>query len=164
MKKIAILVLYVFQTFIISNVNGQNRENYIVFHKPYKVNLETNHYTTDKIRFDYNTQYLNLKTANVENDLMIAMKHNDYRFIAISGNSYLWPGLMGYIKYRGGKAFGVLKQYEKYIAKDNYKVIMGTSDELDESQLDLQGEAFKYAEKYNKLLLEKQGYIAAKHH
>lgn len=133
---------------------AQTKPDYIVFYKPYTAERETNVYTTGPIKFDYNTQYTNVKKANISEDLGLAIKHNDYRFIGISGNSYLLPGLEGYIKNeKGVKGWGHLKKYEKYINKYKFKIIEGTSDAINSNAPPLQSAAYDYAIQYNKLLL-----------
>ncbi len=137
---------------------GQTNPNYIFFYKPYTDSSETNLYRDTILAFDYNIQYENIKNANIENDVNSALSQKDFRIIAISGNSYLYPGLEGgYTKYKNGtKAFiGLADRYERHIKKFGFKVIEGTSDAIGLNKPPLQGAAYDYAKKYNLTLLEK---------
>jgi hypothetical protein len=152
MKKYLIPILSIFT--IATAATPQSKTGYIVFYKPYTSQIETNLYTSGPIKFDYNTQFKNVKNANITKDLDLAIKHKDYRFIGFSGNSYVLPGLQGYLKDKNGVlGFGYLKKYEKYIDKYKFKAIMGTSDVINSNSPDLQGVASDYAKEYNKLLL-----------
>ena len=152
MKKYLISILSIL--IVVTEAAPQSKTGYIVFYKPYTDQMETNVYTSGPIKFDYNTQIKNVKNANITEDLDLAIKHKDYRFIGISGNTYVLPGLEGYTKDKNGVlGFGYLKKYEKYIDKYKFKAIMGTSDVINSNGPDLQSVAADYAEKYNKLLL-----------
>ncbi len=120
---------------------GQSKSNYIFFYKPYTDSLETNLYKDTILEFDYNIQYENIKNANVENDVKTALSKKDFRIIAISGNSYLYPGLED--------------RYGMLIKKFGFKVIQGTSDAIGLNDAPLQGVAYDYAKKYNLTLLER---------
>jgi hypothetical protein len=137
---------------------GQTKSNYILFHKAYSDSSETNLYKDTIIRFDYNIQYANLKNSNVANDVERAIKNRDLRVVAISGNSYLYPGFEGgYKKLKDGtKAFvGLDKKYEEHLKKYGFKVIQGTSDVVDSDKPPLQTVAYNYAKEYNRLLFLK---------
>lgn len=166
MKKICYFIIWIgLITGLSPKVSkAQTYSKCIFFYKPYTDSSENNLYIKTNQKFNYNIQYSNLKKANINVDLTIALKHQDYRFIAISGVSYLWPGLMGYIKYNGNKGYGVLNQYKHLLNKYNFKVIYGTSDVIDSSKPDLQGVAFDYALKYNKMLLLKLEHSPSKSH
>jgi hypothetical protein len=137
-KKILLIVLQAIVPLI--NLSAQNKIDYIVFEKPYTDSLETNLYKAGPIKFDFKTQYYNVKKANITEDLNRAISHNDFRFISISGVGYLFPGLEN-------------KKYNKYLKKYKFKVVLGTSDAHNMSEPPLQGVAYDYGEKYNKLLL-----------
>ena len=137
---------------------GQTSPKVIFFYKPYTDSSETNLYRDTLVKFDFKTQYENIKNANIEKEVEIALVHNDYRIIGISGNSYLYPGLEGGYKTNkdGTKTFiGIDPKYESYIKKYGFKVINGTSDSINSDNPPLQGVAYEYAKKYNQLLLEK---------
>jgi hypothetical protein len=140
MKKLLLTALHI--VVITLGVMAQNKLDYIVFEKPYTGSLETNLYKAGPIKFDFRTQYNNLKKSDINEDLNRAIKNRDFRFIAISGFSYLLPGFKG-------------KQHDKALKSHNFKVIMGTSDAIDTSEPPLQSVAHDYAENYNKLLLSK---------
>ena len=137
---------------------GQTNSKVIFFYKPYTDSSETNLYRDTLVKFDFKTQYENIKNADIEKEVEIAIGHNDYRIVGISGNSYLYPGLEGGYKTKkdGTKAFiGLDPKYESYIKKYGFKVIKGTSDSSNPDNPPLQGVAYEYAKKYNLLLLEK---------
>jgi hypothetical protein len=137
----------------------------IFFYKPYTNKYETNLYKKTQLKFDYKTQYNNLKRADVNYEIKNAIKHNDYRFIAISGVSYLYPGLEGGYEQnkKGEKEFIFLaKKYEPYITRYKVKVIEGTSDAINKNLLPLQSLAYDYAQAYNKLLLLKNAELGKK--
>ncbi|HVV55737.1 MAG TPA: hypothetical protein VHC47_10450 [Mucilaginibacter sp.] len=119
---------------------AQKKSDYIIFYKPYTAQQETNLYITGPFKFDFNAQYRSLKKANVQEDVNRAVKRKDYRIIALSGNSYVFPGIKE-------------KNWIRYIKKRNFKIIDGTSDAIDLSKPPLQNAAHDYAAKYNKLLL-----------
>ena len=79
--------LYFVQSF------GQASPRFILYYKPYTDSSETNLYRDTVIKFDLNTQYENIKNADIEKDVEIAILNKDYRIVGISGNSYLFPGL-----------------------------------------------------------------------
>jgi len=140
-------------------------KNYIFFYKPYTGEDETNLYQKTQLKFDYKTQYNNLKRADVNSEINNAINHHDYRFISISGNSYLYPGLEGgYAKNKKGeKEFIFLaKKYEPYITRYKTKVIEGTSDAANANLPPLQSLAYDYAQAYNKLLLLKIAELGTK--
>lgn len=122
-------------------VNAQKKWDYIVFFKPYTTERETNLYTSGPIKFDFNTQYTNIKDTNLNADFDRAVRHKDYRAIAISGVEYLLPGITG-------------ANRDKYFKKEYFKVIEGTSDAINSSAPPLQSVAYDYAIHYNKLLLK----------
>lgn len=156
-KRKNLILLFTLHLTIISNIAfAQEASHIIFFYRPYTDSSETNLYEKITSKFDYNTQYYNIKGSNIINDLDIALKHNDYRFISIQGFTYVFPGLMGYIKdKKGNETFGYLKNNAKYLKKYKFKVIQGTSDAIDSSKPPLQNVAGDYAEKYNKALLVK---------
>ena len=136
----------------------QTSPRYIVFYKPYTDSEETNLYKDTLVKFDYNTQYKNVKNANVNADVENAMEHNDLRIVSISGYTYLYPGLEGGYRRNkdGSKTFIFLSdKYSEYLATHSFKVIMGTSDAMMEGNPPLQSVAYDYAKKYNTLLLLK---------
>ncbi|MBK7855755.1 MAG: hypothetical protein IPJ79_13455 [Bacteroidetes bacterium] len=137
---------------------GQASPKLIFFYKPYTDSSETNLYRDTLVKFDFKTQYENIKNADIEKEIEIALVHNDYRIVGISGNSYLYPGLEGCYQTNkdGTKAFiGLDPKHESYIKKYGFKVIKGTSDSINSDNPPLQGEAYEYAKKYNLLLLKK---------
>jgi len=137
---------------------AQSVPNYIIFHKPFTDSSETNLYNDTVIKFNYNVQYTNIKSADIKKDVENAIRHNDLRIVAISGNSYLYPGLEGgYEKLKDGrKAFiGLSKKYEDHLTKYSFKVIEGTSDAINEGDPPLQSVAYDYAKKYNMLLFKR---------
>ncbi|MBB2145389.1 hypothetical protein GM921_07835 [Pedobacter sp. LMG 31464] len=149
---IALLILITGQTF------GQTSPKVIFFYKPYTNSSETNLYRDTLVKFDFKTQYENIENADIEKEVQIALLHNDYRIVGISGNSYLYPGLEGGYKTNkdGTKAFiGLDPKYKSYIKKYGFKVIQGTSDSMNPDNPPMQGVAYEYAKKYNLLLLEK---------
>jgi len=149
-----ILLFTLISTILSNSVFGQQVSHIIFFYKPYTDSVENNLYVKTIVKFNYKTQYNNVKSADINSNLKRAIQHNDYRFIALSGNSYVLPGLEGYaIDKNGNKSFGYLKKYEKYINKYRFKTICGTSDAMDSSMPDLQSVAADYAKKYNKALL-----------
>jgi hypothetical protein len=133
---------------------GQTNPKYIFFYKPYTDSMETNLYRDTAVKFDYTIQFKNIKNAEIEKDVKIAIAHSDFRIISISGYSYLFPGLEGgYKKNKDGtKTFiSLASKYEGYIKKYGFKVIKGTSDAI----TPLQTVAYEYAKKYNSILLVK---------
>ncbi len=137
---------------------GQTKPKYIFFYKPYTDSSETNLYRDTIVKFDFKIQYENIKAADMEKDVEMAISNMDYRIVAISGNSYLYPGLEGGYKTNkdGTKAFiGLAPKYEDYIKKYGFKVIEGTSDSINPDEPPLQQLAYEYAKKYNLKILEK---------
>jgi hypothetical protein len=132
---IVLLILITGQTF------GQTSLKVIFFYKPYTDSSETNLYRDTLVKFDFKTQYENIKNADIKKEVEIALLHNDFRIVGISGVSYLFPGRDS--------------RYESYIKKHSFKVIKGTSDSINEDEPPLQNVAYEYAKKYNLLLLEK---------
>ncbi|MFI5158968.1 MAG: hypothetical protein ACHQF4_08880 [Sphingobacteriales bacterium] len=149
--------------FLISFIGHAQKETSAIFYyRPYTAISETNLYSKPTKKFNYNIQYLNIKKANVDEELKRALNYHDYRFIAISGNSYIYPGLEEYMIIKGQKAYGILKNNEPYINKYKFKVVQGTSDAIDADSPPLQSIAEHFAESYNKLLLQKLEYIERK--
>ena len=149
---IILLIIVYGQTF------GQTNPKYIFFYKPYTDSTETNLYRDTIVKFDFRTQYENIKNAEIEKDVEFAILNKDYRIVGISGNSYLYPGLEGGYKTNndGTKTFiGLDPKYENYVKKYGFKVISGTSDSINPNDPPLQSLAYEYAKKYNLLLLEK---------
>ena len=139
-------------------LTGQTNPNIIFFYKPYTDSSETNLFRDTSIKFDFNKQYESIKNADIEKEVEIAILNKDFRVIAISGNSYLYPGLEGgyQINEDGTKAFiGLDSSYEYHIKNYGFKVIQGTSDSINPNNPPLQSLAYEYAKKYNLLLLEK---------
>ena len=139
-------------------LNVQTIPKVVFFYKPYTDSSETNLYRDTLVKFDFKTQYENIKNADIEKEVEIALLHNDYRIVGISGNSYLYPGLEGGYETNkdGTKAFiGLDPKYESYIKKHGFKVIEGTSDSINPNDPPLQSVAYEYAKKYNLMLLEK---------
>jgi len=137
---------------------GQNPIKIIFYYKPYTDSLENNLYKNTIVKFDYNTQYYNLESANINIEVENAIMQKDYRIIAISGNCYVFPGLDGgyETKSDGSKVFICLsRKYESHFKKYGFKVIKGTSDMINGNGLPLQRIAADFAEKYNALLFEK---------
>jgi hypothetical protein len=132
------LIIY----FVLLSTIGAAQTNYIFFYRPYTDKSETNLYRDTNLKFDYRTQYNNIKRAIVATDVENAISHNDYRFVSISGNSYLFPGL----------EHDYLKKYKKYIDEYKHKVIEGTSDMIGPDLPFLQPVAYDYAKQYNFLL------------
>jgi len=153
--KIHIIVLL---TIVTGKVFGQTSQKLIFFYKPFTNNIETNLYKDTIVKFDYMTQYENIKTADIEKDVHTAIVNKDYRIIGISGYSYLYPGLEGGYKTNkdGTKSFISLDpKYENLLKKNGFKVIQGTSDSMNPNEPPLQTVAYEYAKKYNLLILEK---------
>ena len=143
-------------------VFGQTSHKVIFFYKPYTDSIETNLFLDTLFKFDYKTQYENIKNADVVKDVETAIRNNDFRFIGISGNSYLYPGLEGgYETNRDGtKTFiGLDQKYKSNIKKYSFKVIKETGDSINSDNPPLQGIAYEYARKYNLLILEKMEQI-----
>lgn len=141
----------------IASNTQQEIPKFIIFYKPYADNNDLDIYLPKLIKFDYKTQYENIKNANIEKDLETAVHNNDYKVVSISGYSYLFPGLEGGYQTTndGTKIFiGLDPKYENYIKIYGFKVIKGTSDAIADT-LPMQSVAYKYAKKYNLLLLEK---------
>ena len=137
---------------------GQSDVKCIFYYKPNTDSSETNLYKDTVVKFDYKTQYNNIREADIEKEVENALIHSDFRFISISGNSYLYPGFEGgYEKYKNGtKAFiGLSPKFEQYIKKYGFKVVEGTSDAINVNDPPLQGVAYDFAKKYNLKLLEK---------
>jgi hypothetical protein len=145
-KTLMTISLLIFQLFFFSSILLAQKKC-IFFYKPYTDSIETNLYEKPSVKFDYKTQYNNIKSADVKTEISNAIKHNDYRFIAISGNSYLYPGLES--------GSGIASQYRKYVKKYKIKVIEGTGDSINASLPPLQSVAYDYAHEYNKSLLIK---------
>ena len=136
---------------------GQNPIKIIFYYKPYTDSLETNLYKDTIVKFDYKTQYYNLESANLNNEVENAIVQRDYRIIALSGNCYVFPGLDGgyETKSDGSKVFiGLSRKYEPHFKKYGFKVIKGTSDVINGDDLPLQSVASDFARKYNALLFE----------
>jgi hypothetical protein len=156
-KATQILNLTVLQLFLCAT-GATAQKTYIFFYKPYSDSSETNLYQKTLPRFDFKTQYVNIKNADVKSDFNNATSHKDYRFISISGVGYLCPGLEGgYIKYKVGERVFVVseRKYEKYLKKFKSKVIEGTSDAINVDLPPLQSVAYDYAKAYNMFLLIK---------
>ena len=98
-------------------------------------------------KFDFETQYRNLKNALVNVDLAKAIDNNDLRIVAISGVGVLFPGLETQNK-------ALIQKYDEYKLKYGFKVIRGTSDVVMPYKSPLQVAAYEYAKKYNTLLLK----------
>lgn len=150
MKRITLLLL------ILTNYCfGQYSKNVIIFYDPQTNRSETNLYKDTIISFDFNTQYNHLKEANIKADIEKAVLHHDFRIIAISGVSYLYPGLEGGYKTNknGKKTFIALSpSYDLHLKKFGFKVIKGTSDAINLNEVPLQSVAYDYAKGYNTLL------------
>jgi hypothetical protein len=157
MKRASIIInMIIFQ--LLFHTITLAKKGYIFFYKPYTDSSETNLYQKTQLKFDFKTQYNNIKNANIKNDVNNAILHKDYRFVSISGVGYLYPGLEGgYVKdKKGGKQFVFLAhKNEKYVKKYKTKVIEGTSDAISMSLPPLQNIAYDYAYAYNKILLLK---------
>jgi hypothetical protein len=137
---------------------GQNPSKIIFYFKPYTDSIETNLYKDTLVKFDYETQYYNLESANINIEVENAFKHNDFRIIALSGACYVFPGLDGGYETQsdGSKVFiGLSHLYEPHFKKYGFKVIKGTSDAINGDDLPLQSIASDFARKYNALLFEK---------
>jgi hypothetical protein len=148
MKKASIIInLIVFQ-FLFISCNAPTQRDCIFFSKPYTDSYETNLYQKTPLKFDFKTQYNNIKRADVKSEVINANNHHDYRFVAIAGNSYLYPGLEETTTLLSAK-------YQKYISKYKFKVIAGTSDAINPNLPPLQNVAYHYAQAYNKMLLIK---------
>jgi hypothetical protein len=148
MRKTLIIITVVAFQFLFFHGIGMAQNGCIFFYKPYTDSYETNFYKKSQSKFDYKTQYNNIKSANIKNELKNAISHHDYRFIAISGESYLYSGLEGASTLLSTK-------YERYIKKYKFKVIEGTSDAIKSNLPPLQSIAYHYAQEYNKMLLTK---------
>ena len=140
---------------------SQSKLNYIFFYKAHSDTIETNLYKDTILKFDMKIQYDNLKAANINEEVEKAIKNGDFRIVSISGYSVLYPGLEGgYQKNRDGtKSFIALNpKYEKYLNKYSYKIIKGTSDNINLNDPPIQSVAYDYAKKYNTQLLSKMGF------
>ena len=138
--------------------NNQKPSKAIFFYKPYTDSTETNIPITQNQTFNYETQYYNIKSANVLMEVNYAMSQNDFRIIALSGASYVYPGLEGGYKVNsdGSKTFiGLASKYELHYEKYGFKVINGTSDAIKLDQLPLQSVAYEFAKEYNMKLFQK---------
>jgi hypothetical protein len=158
MRKASITITVIVFQFLFIHGIVLAQKGCIFFYKPYTDSHETNLYQKIQSKFDYKTQYNNIKAANIKSELKNAINHHDYRFIAISGNSYVYPGLEGgYIKNKNGEEefVGLTKKNEKYIKKYKFKVIEGTSDAIKSNLPPLQSAAYHYAQEYNKMLIIK---------
>ena len=152
------IIFSAFLIILVGRCFGQSNIKCIFYYKPYTDSSETNLYKDTIIKFDYKIQYDNITKADIDREVDNAIAHSDFRFISISGNSYLYPGLEGgYKKLEDGKkAFiGLSYKYEKYIMKYGFKVIEGTSDVINPADPPLQGVAYDFAKKYNQKLLKK---------
>lgn len=151
-------ILTTFLIILVGQGFGQSNIKCIFYYKPYTDSSETNLYKDTVIKFDYKTQYDNITKSNIDREVDNAIAHSDFRFISISGNSYLYPGLEGgYKKLKNGtKVFiGLSEKYEQYIRKYGFKVVKGTSDSINADDPPLQGVAYDFAKKYNQKLLKK---------
>jgi hypothetical protein len=149
---LALLILITEQSF------GQTNSKVIFFHIPNTNDNETNLYRDTLVKFDFKTQYENIKAADIEKEVQIALSHNDFRIVGISGYSYLYPGLEGGYETNkdGTKVFIRLDpKYKNYIKKYGFKVIVGTSNSINLDEPPLQEIAYEFAKKYNLILLEK---------
>ena len=157
-NKIMRVITIILLTIVYGQTFGQTNPKYIIFYKPYTDSTETNLYRDTIVKFDFRTQYENIKNAEIKKDVEVALFNKDYRIVAISGNSYLYPGLEGgyETKKDGTKAFiGLDPKFENYIKEFGFKIIAGTSDSINPDNPPLQSLAYEYAKKYNFLLLEK---------
>lgn len=139
---------------------GQSSIKPIFFTKPYTDSTETNLYINTIIKFDYKTQYQNVKSADINKEVENEIRNKDYRVIALSGYSYIFPGLEGRDKINpdGSKAsIGLRPLFEPHINKFGFKVITGTSDTLYPGELQLQNVAYDFGKEYNRLLFVKIG-------
>lgn len=156
MKKIKLVI---FAILIVPNILfGQDSLNVIFYYKPYTDSSETNQYKTTLLEFNYDTQYHNLKFANANIEVENAIKHSDYRFIGLSGASYVYPGLDGgyNVNSDGSKVYiGLNNIYKSHFNKYGFKVIEGTSDYINPNTPPLQRVAYEFAKKYNLLLYSK---------
>ncbi|OYU94429.1 MAG: hypothetical protein CFE21_15580 [Bacteroidetes bacterium B1(2017)] len=137
---------------------GQANSKVIFFYIPYMDSTETNLYRDTLVKFDFKTQYVNIKNADIEKEVEKALLHNDYRIVGISGVSYLYPGLEGGYKTNkdGTKVLIRLDpKYESYMKKYGFKVVKGTSDSINSDNPPLQSVAYEFAKKYNLQLVEK---------
>jgi hypothetical protein len=148
MRKTLIIITVVTVQFLFFHGIGMAQKGCIFFYKPYTDSYETNFYKKAQSKFDYKTQYNNIKSANIKSELKNAISHQDHRFIAISGESYLYPGLEG-------ASTLLSRKYERYIKKYKFKVIECTSDAIKSNLPPLQNMAYHYAQEYNKMLLTK---------
>jgi len=158
MKKTLVVGYLILFGLVHFSFSSMAQEHYIFFYPPYTDKSETNLYRDTNIKFDYLTQYTNIKSSIVANDVKNAIAHNDYRFIGISGNSYLYPGLEGgYEKEKNGETtfVSLARKYEKYLNRYHFKVIKGTSDALRSDLPPLQSIAYDYAKRYNAILFLK---------
>jgi hypothetical protein len=148
MRKASIKIAMVVFPFLFLHSIGFAQNGCIFFYEPSTESYETNFYKKPQSKFDYKTQYNNIKTANVKNELNNAINHHDYRFIAISGNSILYPGLES-------ASTSLSRKFERYIKLYKVKVIEGTNDVIYLNLPPLQKVAYQYAQEYNKRLLIK---------
>ncbi|HEY4875611.1 MAG TPA: hypothetical protein VIH86_08575 [Puia sp.] len=146
-KYFLIFVLIVIQYCAI----GQSRQKGISFYCPDSVSNKN--YSGNQQRLNYKVQYENLKNANVELDVTIALHNKDLRIISISGVDFLYPGLES--SHKPKSRHGLDKRYEDHLEKYGFKVIEGTSDVINQEAPDLQSVAYNYASKYNTLLFKK---------
>ena len=90
-----------------------------------------------------NEELARLKSADPEVDVQVAMRKGDYRFVGLMGYALEVPGI-------NQREF-----QEKYRDQYGVKTIEGTSDYLETPEI---GELWllgrRYAERYNRLLLE----------
>ena len=148
-----------------SSCVGQHQSKIIFYYKPYTDISETNLYSDAKIEFDFEKQYENIKSANIGFEVENAIRNNDFRIIALSGNSYVYPGLNGgyEINADGTEAYiGISPIYEPHIKKFGFKVIQGTSDSINPFDLPLQNISYDFAKEYNMLLFKKVAEINEK--
>lgn len=137
---------------------GQSTVKCILYYKSFTDSSETNLYLDTVIKFDYKTQYNHITKANINKEVENAILHSDFRFIAISGYSYLYPGLEGGYKELKNETkgfIGLSPKYEQYIRKYGFKIVEGTSDAINVDDPPLQRVAYDFAKKYNQKLLRK---------
>jgi hypothetical protein len=124
---------------LLSISSCSRKENNIIFLIPYS--SETINGKYPKSKSAYEIQFNNVKNANPNSDFQKALQKNDYRFIGISGQGYLIPGIEE----------GTINILVK---KHGFKIIAGTSDKINLGYPPLQSIAYNYAEKYNSDLLK----------
>jgi len=120
--------------------NAQKAKHYILFYDPITSVSENDQYEQTKDFYDPNKQYSNIKNANVDNEVNVAIKHKDFRLIAVNEKVFAYPGLE--------------KKDEAYLKQYKFKVIQGTGFAVKGNKL-LQKAATDFAGKYNKMLLLK---------